>query len=391
VLAAAPLTVLAAAPLTPCSHSVGCCSSHSAGCCSSHSAAEEEEALEGAEAEEYYLVSHVRLLPALRDERKIINVSPNDYVKQYLKNVEVKYKDQHENYNDDRDEWYKIDVKELVGDTHAPVLSQTYLVELVRNRLGRSSHRGRAAPAGWRAECGTSSQGFGVRPLLAGDGGVALTQNQDGVTPAVEGRYCVLKAGIDAVMLHHPPSAEPLRELLAQDAKLPLRNRKYEDLNLSNPYSSAKDNPSLAGILHQLSAVCSVFNLKCKGRVSADGTSVSALMLAMDPGVYVAYLEDLNGGHGHAVALDTRDKTAPSIRDSAAAQGVLPLTDADLKRCCSGVECVGFYKLVLVHHGKRKPQAALCVDGGGKRARKTTIKREKETESINKRDTKYDK
>jgi hypothetical protein len=77
--------------------------------------------------------------------------------------------------------------------------------------------------------------------------------------------------------------------------------------------------------------------------------------------------------HGHAVAL-TPETELLREHGTAAAQQVLPLTDADLKRY-SGVS-VGFTNSLLCIMA-RKAQAALCVDGGRKRARKTTIKRER--------------
>jgi hypothetical protein len=86
------------------------------------------------------------------------------------------------NYNDDRDEWYKIDVKELVGATHAPVLSNVFggtCAEPTWSEL--TPWEGLLQQGEGR---GTSSQWIWGPSSLAGDGGVALTRkNQVGVFP----------------------------------------------------------------------------------------------------------------------------------------------------------------------------------------------------------------
>ena len=79
-------------------------------------------------------------------------------------------------------------------------------------------------------------------------------------------------------------------------------------------------------------------------------------LLMQTPGVYVANLEDKDGDHSHAVALDLRDPAAAAIIDAADEQARLPLNDENLQRCCSGVECVGCHRLARVIYNPPKSE-----------------------------------
>ena len=131
-----------------------------------------------------------------------------------------------------------------------------------------------------------------------------------------------------------PDCVERLKGLLSQDSTRQPHRRQYEDLPLKRKHQSAQHSPSLAGLLHQQFKQC-LLELQCsKGRVVIDDQcqSPSSLLLMQAHGVYVANLEDKDGDHGYAVALDLRDPAQAAIIDAADEQARLPLNDEILQR-----------------------------------------------------------
>ena len=314
-------------------------------------------------------ISHIRL-PARVRQLECIKC-PEEYVRRSLTKIEARYIDY--------DGWWEVRKEDvLVGKDDkdgGSVLSESFLVALVNCRRHKvRAERGLAAPAGWRGVGGSCTP---VEVSPQPDAPAVRTQSLDGVG----GRYCVLHAAIDAIRLLSPPSAEMVAAVLIEDAQRKPRSRQYEDLQLiTNNASFARHRPSLAGLLHQTFGR-RLFELHSRGRVVASGEccSPTELLAAQPPGVYVAILEDKDGDHGHAVAFDLRCGTTATIWDASDTDPKLPLSDANLQRCCAGVRCVGCHRLALILHTPAKQKR--FVTGSGKtakeRARQAALRRRK--------------
>ena len=322
------------------------------------------EPLDAATGEELYRVTHIRLPSEIR--QKEIRC-PEEYVRRYLTSVEVKYAD----YSD----WWVIRVEDLLGDSGGGILSTACLIGLLESRRDKRAKKGIEAPTGWRAVGGAFCCDLvGARPLLDSAKSTAWSQSLTGVT----GRYCVLRAAIDAVSLHSFSDADTLATLLSEDSGFKPHWRQYEDLQLVRNNASAQCRPSLAGLLNQ-TFERRLFELQCsKGKVVVgEGCrSPSEVLLAQAPGVYVAILQDNKGDHGHAVALDLRSAATAAILDASDTESRLPITDANLRRCCGGVQCVGCHRLGLIRHNppKRKQTASVALSEGERAAKKRNVK-----------------
>ena len=328
-------------------------------------------------------ISHIRLSARVRQLEH--TKCPEEYVRRSLTMVEARYI----GYNG----WYGVRKEDvLVGKDGGSVLSENFLVRLVNGRRHERAEHGLPAPAGQREAAAPLAVTDGSQHNAAGIVLLAESQHDAAESAAktqslngVSGRYCVLHAAINAVQLYSPSSAEVLAALLIKDSKLKHRCRQYEDLPLArNSRASALWGPSLGGLLKK-TFDRSLFELQPKGRVVTSlECSPSALLIAQPPGVYVAILEDKSGDTSHAVALDLRCATAATIWDASDIDPEMPLTDANLQRCCTGVRCVGCHRLALILHNpakQKRPAAVAYVTGSEKaakeRARKAAQRRRK--------------